>query len=72
MQKIKKCKSRKCPNCGADLFEVWFRDNHGMEELLEVHCNVSWCKYAEDGEGNIRHEAGSTTFLDGRKSITPK
>lgn len=48
---------RPCPMCGKSMREVWHRDNHGGESLLEVHCSrlSTGCGYAEDAEGNVRH-----------------
>jgi hypothetical protein len=39
-----------CQNCHRDAHEIWWIDNHGLEELLEIHCNLcGWCIGA-DGE----------------------
>lgn len=44
-----------CPKCHSkQAAEIWFRGNHGEQELLETHCNS--CGWAIDGEGNLRNE----------------
>lgn len=47
-----------CPNCEeqgfkSNPYQIIWRENHGIEEVLETHCNQ--CGWAIDSEGNIRN-----------------
>jgi len=49
---------RFCPNCEnqgfkSPVFEINWKDNHGIVEILETHCNQ--CGWSIDGEGNLRN-----------------
>lgn len=57
-----KAKTITCPNCKSPkAAEIWFKGNHGEEELLEKHCNQ--CGWAVDGEGKLRRKGREVNEL---------
>ncbi len=51
-----------CPNCKSPkAAEIWFKGNHGEEDLLEKHCNQ--CGWAVDGEGVLRRKGREVNEL---------
>ncbi len=51
-----------CGVCRSPTFEIWHSDGHGMEELLEIHCNQ--CGAAWDGEGKPRSQPRNVALLN--------
>jgi hypothetical protein len=62
-----------CQVCDGPIYEIWHRDGHGGEELLETHCNQ--CGAAWDSEGQPRYRPSNRKLLDqlglGEVSIMP-
>jgi len=45
-----------CPNCGADAYEINWRDGFGQIIPLEIHCNQ--CGWAIDSENGVLRSPG--------------
>lgn len=50
-----------CQICDGPTYEIWHRDGHGGNTLLETHCNQ--CGAAWDGEGNPRYQPHNANLL---------